>query len=364
MPSPETAVRIAARFAEGAIVRAEPLGRGLINDTFLVAAESRRFVLQRLNRRVFPDPARVMANLRTLSNHVRNQADSAARPLRLPDLLVTRDGADFHRDDEGEFWRALGYIENTRTLPALAEPAQAEEVGRALGHFHVLADGIDPDLMHDTLPGFHIAPDYLARFDRAAARPRREPGAAELRHALDFVEARRPIVGVLEEAKRQGRLKVRIVHGDPKLDNVLFDVHSGRAVSLIDLDTVKPGLIHYDLGDCLRSCCNRVGENADETDAAFDLERCRALLRGYLAEARGLLTAADRAHLYDAIRLLPFELGLRFLTDHLDGDVYFRVDAPGQNLQRARAQFRLAESVERQEGRIRALIGELERCGE
>jgi Ser/Thr protein kinase RdoA (MazF antagonist) len=359
MPLFETAARAAAQFADAAIVRIEPLGRGLINDTFLVAAESRRFVLQRINRRVFPEPAAVMANLRTLSNHVRRRADAAARPLRLPELLATRDGADFHRDEAGEFWRALGYIDNTRTLPTLAEPSQAEEVGRALGHFHALADGIDPDRMHDTLPGFHIAPDYLARFDAAAARPRRDD-TADLRHALNFVEARRSMVGVLEDAKRQGRLKVRVIHGDPKLDNVLFDAESGRAVSLVDLDTVKPGLIHYDLGDCLRSCCNRAGETADAADAAFDLERCRALLRGYFAEARGLLTAADRAHLYDAIRLLPFELGLRFLTDHLDGDVYFKVDAPGQNLHRARVQFRLAESVERQESRIRALIGELE----
>ncbi len=356
MPSPEAIAGVAARYANGA-VRVEPLGRGLINETFLVSTDSRRFVLQRINRRVFPDPAAIMANLRVLTDHVRRIG--AACPLRLPGILPTREGADFHRDEAGEFWRALDYIEDTRSLPALEYPGQAEEVGRALGRFHALAGGIDPGLLRDTLPGFHIAPDYLARFDAVAAQPRREPDTTELRHALDFVAARRAGISALELAKQRGLLELRVVHGDPKLDNVLFDASARRAVSLIDLDTVKPGLVHYDIGDCLRSCCNRGGEAEQGARAAFDLELCRAILRGYLAEARAFLSAADRECLYDAIRLLPFELGLRFLTDHLEGDVYFRVETPGQNLRRARAQFRLAESVERQEGRIRELIGEL-----
>jgi Ser/Thr protein kinase RdoA (MazF antagonist) len=362
MPILEAAARAAAEFAGGPVLRIEPLGRGLINDTFLASAESFRFVLQRINHRVFPEPAAVMANLRALSDHIqRLPAGARTGGWRLPGIIPTRAGEDVHRDGEGGCWRALSYIEGARSLARLADSVQAEQVGHALGRFHALASGLAPDSLHDTLPGFHIAPAYLARFDEAATRPRPEKDSAELREALDFVEARRSIIDVLEEAKRQGKLKLRVIHGDPKLDNVLFDDATGRAVSLIDLDTVKPGLIHYDLGDCLRSCCNRAGEHGGCADAGFDLDLCRTILKGYMAEARGFLTAADREYLYDAIRLLPFELGLRFLTDHLAGDVYFKVDRPGQNLHRARVQFRLAESVERQEGDIRGIIEALKR---
>lgn len=355
----DAAALAAARFADTPVTGVEPLGCGLINDTFLVSTAISRFVLQRLNRRVFPDPDAVMANLRVLARHVRGLPTAADDRLRLPDILPTRAGDDGYRDGEGGFWRALSYIDQTRTLCALADAGQAAQVGRALGQFHVLAGGIEPRLLRDTLPGFHIAPGYLARLDALAARPRCLPDPPELRAALDFVAARRDFVPVLERAKHQGRLRLRVIHGDPKLDNVLFEAQGGRAVGLIDLDTVKPGLIHYDIGDCLRSCCNRGGENSGGT--GFDLEFCRAILGGYLAEARDFLTGDDRAHLYDAIRLLPLELGVRFLADHLAGDVYFKVEAPGQNLNRALGQFRLAESVERQEDRLRALIAELGR---
>jgi Ser/Thr protein kinase RdoA (MazF antagonist) len=354
MPDLEYPARIAARFAEGAVVRAEPLGRGLINDTFLIHGDGFCFVLQRINRRVFPDPMAIMANLRLLTDHARRGGSA----LRLPGVLAARDGGDCHRDERGDCWRALEYIEDACVLPALAGTAQAEEVGRALGRFHVLATGIDPGLMREALPGFHVAPDYLARLD-AAARPRPRPDPEELGRALEFVAARRDGIDVLERAKHRGWLRLRVVHGDPKLDNVLFDRAGVRAVSLVDLDTVQPGLVHTDIGDCLRSCCNRSGDAAGNPDAAFDLGLCRAILGGYLDEARGLLTPADREYLYPAIRLLPLELGIRFLADHLDGDVYFKVEAPGQNLRRALAQFRLAESVERQEGGIRSLIAAL-----
>ena len=355
MNSPALPYPIASRYTPAPILRLEPLGQGLINDTYLVETNSSRWVLQRINPRVFPDPAAIMVNLRVLAAHLRRkQADSGLADLRLPALLVATDGTDCQRDEQGGFWRALEYMEGTRTLPALAEPSQAEQVGRALGRFHALTADLDVALLHDTLPGFHIAPGYLARYDRIRAGSLRVAGTPELVAAQEFVAARRPVFEVLETAKDQGRLRLRVIHGDPKLDNVLFDADGRLACSLIDLDTVKPGLVHYDLGDCLRSCCNRKGENA--AGSGFDTGLCAAILRGYLAEARGFFTAADHAYLYDAIRLLPLELGLRFLTDHLEGDPYFKTRAPGQNLRRAAVQFQLVRSVEEQEEEIRRLV--------
>lgn len=153
-----------------------------------------------------------------------------------------------------------------------------------------------------------------------------------------------------------GLIPERVVHGDPKLDNLLFDAEGRRALAMIDLDTVQPGLTLHDIGDCLRSCCNRRGEFTSESHVAFDLDVCRPLLRAYADQTRELLVPAELALLFDAIRLIPFELGLRFLTDHLQGNRWFRVSAPGQNLAKARVQFALVTDIERKEGEIRAII--------
>jgi Ser/Thr protein kinase RdoA (MazF antagonist) len=357
----DVANRIARHFvAEDDRLSVEPLGDGLINETFLVTPEQpgeARFVLQRINRRVFPEPRLIMENLRVLLTHVgaRQIGSDQVRDLRFPEIRPTRSGLDFWADEEGDFWRALSFIPDTRSQNTVQNSAQAEEVGYALGRFHALTSDLDPGSLHDTLPGFHVAPQYLARFDRVVADGLSDSASAELRFALDFVDARRSVFSVLEEAK----LPLRVIHGDPKLNNVLFDAQSGRVASLIDLDTVKPGLVHYDLGDCLRSCCNRSGEATDDSSrVTFDLDICRAILRAYFAETGAFLTDIERHYLYDAIRLLPLELGLRFLTDHLEGDRYFKVERPGQNLQRAVVQFRLTKSVEAQEKFIRNVIDE------
>jgi Ser/Thr protein kinase RdoA (MazF antagonist) len=178
------------------------------------------------------------------------------------------------------------------------------------------------------------------------------------------VAAREDLVPVLEEARKRGELRLRPIHGDPKVNNVLLDSHSGEAIALVDLDTVKPGLVQWDIGDCLRSACNRLGEEAADWEAVqFDPELCEALLSGYLDAARGFLDDADFAYLVPAIQLIAFELGLRFLADHLAGDTYFRTNRPGHNLERALVQFRLTESIEAQRGEIGAIVERLRRAG-
>ncbi|HEX9714588.1 MAG TPA: aminoglycoside phosphotransferase family protein, partial [Desulfurivibrionaceae bacterium] len=159
----------------------------------------------------------------------------------------------------------------------------------------------------------------------------------------------------------RGELHPCPIHGDPKLANILFSRDTGRAVSLIDLDTVKPGLLHYDLGDCLRSCCNPAGEEAPLTEVSFNLAYCSAILRGYLPQVAPFFSVADYHYIYDAVRLIAFELGLRFFSDHLAGDIYFKVKRPGQNLQRAMIQFALCQSIEAQENEIRNIVRDCQR---
>jgi Ser/Thr protein kinase RdoA (MazF antagonist) len=352
--NPESASPIAALFLpEGDQFSLEPLGTGLIHRTWLVVPEQGpRFVLQELNTRVFPDPERLLRNLGVLQSHFRSRG-TASRTW--PELLMTLRGEPSVRDAAGGCWRALRFIPGT-TLGAIQTQAQAEEVGCALGEFHASFRELDPALLEAPLPDFHIAPTYLARLDALRTRARLDDDECA-REALEFVEARRGFVPVLEDAKARGLLPCRIIHGDPKLDNVRFDVDARRALCLLDLDTVQAGLWHYDLGDCLRSCCNRAGEVPPDPRAVeFDLALCEAILRGYRRRVGADFPAPERAFLFDAIRLLPLELGIRFLTDHLAGDVYFKTARRGQNLERAIVQFRLVASIERNEAAIREII--------
>ncbi len=359
----EERARLSAQQFNAAAGAVQRLGNGLINDTFLVsAAGSPRFVLQRINSRVFRDPAAILHNLRTIQEHLSGRGLRRGEPdgaLILPRLIPTRDGADYLVDSEGEWWRAQEYIENTETVEAIDVPERAEQVGRGLGRFHRLFEDLDAEELRDTLPGFHVTPDYLQQFRKVfeGIELRR---AREIRMWEEFIGMRTAAAGVLERAREQGRVAVRVVHGDPKLNNFLFRRDDHRVVGLIDLDTVRPGLIHHDLGDCLRSCCNTAGEDGVlGGPVSFDLGIAEAILRGYLAEARGLLSATELALIGATSWLIPFELGVRFLTDYLCGNLYFKVANPQQNLHRALVQFRLTESIEQVSPQIEQLVDEI-----
>lgn len=341
---------IASRFTQSAIDGITELGNGLINDTYLIDAAAERFVLQRLNSRVFAEPQLIIANLSMLNEHLAGQSE-AGLMLRIPEIVKTNSGQDFYQDGHGEIWRALQYLDDTVSHEVIGDIGQAEQVGFALGRFHRLTSSLPAGRLHDTLPGFHVAPVYLRHYLQLLEKTTSD--SDEARFCRDFIANRQTLADVLEDAKRRGLLVERIIHGDPKLNNFLFGKDSGRIVGLIDLDTVKPGLVHYDIGDCLRSSCH-----VEKTDE-FDLAVCEAVLTHYLDEAGVFFSEPDYRYLYPAIRLIPFELGLRFFSDHLSGNVYFKVCEPEQNLHRAVAQFRLCESIENRRAPIERLIDAL-----
>jgi Ser/Thr protein kinase RdoA (MazF antagonist) len=316
-----------------------------------------------MNRHVFPQPELVMRNLRLYTEHVRNRLDRAPLPIgrrwETPWVMVTGDARDHWIGPDGSFWRALSFIEAAQSFDTVQDMVHAGEVGTALGMFHHLVSDLPAERLVDTLGGFHIAPRYLCHYDEVVAKSgaRRPP---EVDYCAQFVNQRRAFVPVLEEAKAQGRLRLRPIHGDPKVNNVMIDNATGQAVSIVDLDTIKPGLVHYDIGDCLRSCCNPLGEETERWEAVrFEPDLCRAILQGYLALAHDILTTNDHEYLFDAIRLIAFELGLRFVTDYLEGNVYFKVRYAEHNLVRALVQFKLTESIEAQEKWLRAIIQDL-----
>ncbi len=332
----------------------DPLGQGLINATFSLETDAGGYVLQRINRQVFPHPERIMANLGVLAAHLARHP----RPgIAIPTPIPRRDGAAVAVDRDGNLWRLMERIPDAVNLAQVETQAQAREVGFALGRFHRLVADLDPGRLAASLPGFHVTLGYLARLDRVLAEHRPNALGPELAHCLAEVEERRPLAGTLDRARRSGGIPQRVTHGDPKLDNILFHRGDGRVLGLIDLDTVQPGLIQHDIGDCLRSCCNRHGESAlAGAGVRFDLDIAEPILRAYAGETRDVLGPADLAGVYDGIRLVPFELGIRFLTDHLAGDCYFRVRSRGENLAKALTQFALTADIERQADAIRSLV--------
>ncbi|NOT85371.1 MAG: aminoglycoside phosphotransferase family protein [Methylococcaceae bacterium] len=329
-----------------------PLGNGLINETFLVTGTGLPWVLQRINRQVFPQPQWLMDNLHLLSQHVQQKPPAQVR-LNIPDILLSVAQQNHVIDAAGHYWRALQFVPNSYSKEQLTSLADAEQIGWALGHFHGLSSDLDANLLHDTLPGFHIAPDYLNAYQQALSAVNNIAADADYRFCLAYIASHQASVNVLEVAKLSGELTLRVMHGDPKVNNFLFDQHTQQIISLIDLDTVKPGLLHYDIGDCLRSCCHN---SADDT---FDLVIAEAILKNYLAEVRDFFTVADYQYLYAAIELIPFELGLRFFTDYLQGNRYFKVTDPQQNCQRAVQQFKLSASIRQQRAALERLITRL-----
>ncbi len=373
---------IAERFInDGQVSDIRPLGNGNINSTFLVTVSSpsrpeSRFVLQRINAQVFCQPELVIQNMAVLSEHLRRHPANLPRRWETPHILPTQQGEHFWLE-AGDYWRAISFIENSHVLETVESLAHAEEVGYGLAMFHRLISTLPADHLADTLEGFHITPGYLDCYTqvlrarcRAAAATATDANTAlidaldslqaeQVDYCLTFVKQRQDWAHVLERAKAAGHLKLRPIHGDPKVNNMMLG-ENGQAVSLIDLDTLKPGLLHYDIGDCLRSGCNRLGEETEDwQNVVFDVELAGAMLRGYLALAKDFLSESDYRYLYDAIRLLAFELGLRFFTDYLAGNVYFKVKHPAHNLIRALVQFKLTESIEAQEEALRAIIQSL-----
>lgn len=348
------------------ITHIQAFGNGNINDTFLVSLDSKaekNFILQRINTQVFRQPELVMQNMRTFTEHVRQRLQHTPQNLdrrwEVPHILPTQNAQDYWITPEKSFWRAIGFIDASQSFDTIKDSKHALEVGYALGMFHSLISDLPPQRLADTLVGFHITPSYLQHYERVLAQNGANK-SPEVDYCLQFVSDRKAWAHVLESAKAQGKLPLRPIHGDPKTNNVMIDTSTQQAISIVDLDTVKPGLVHYDIGDCLRSGCNPLGEETEQWEKVyFDLDLGQSILQGYLSQARDFLTQNDYEYVYDAIRLIAFELGLRFFTDYLAGNIYFKAKYQEHNLARALVQFKLTESIESQATAIRAMIQDL-----
>lgn len=351
------AFSLPGRFRDGA-----PYGSGHINDTFAVTFDQAgapvRYILQRINQRVFRNVPALMDNISRVTAHAARKADEAAGAAaarRALTLIPTREGRSYHRDEAGGCWRCYVFIEGARTHDIIEGPRQAAAAARAFGEFQKLLVDL-PGRLHETIPFFHhtrLRFENLRRSIETDAHNR----AAQAREDIAFALAREPMVDTLLNLQARGEIPERTTHNDCKLNNVMIDEVTQEGVCVIDLDTVMPGLALYDFGDMVRSATNSAAEDGRDLNGVESrLPVFEALVDGYLAAARSFLAPAEIVHLAFSGRLITYEIGIRFLTDFLEGDAYFKIARPGHNLDRARNQFALLRSMEAQQAAMEKIV--------
>ena len=329
-------------------------GRGHIHDTFKVSTKARSgqklYLLQRINQTVFRDPAALMHNIRLVTEHQRAFLRKNNHPdldRRFLNLVPTAAGDSFYFDGNGQYWRIYQFITGTRTLNLAESPALAREAARAFAQFQAMLADLPPQDLNVTIPGFHHT---AARFDKLMQAYEEDfcRRARLVAAEMDFVLVRRAKLSRLLDLERRGELPKRVIHNDTKLNNLLFAADSDEALCVIDLDTVMPGLAPYDFGDLARTVLSPLAEDdANPEGGGVRLPFFRALVRGFLEGGHGLLTPAEIAELPYSAWLITMENGIRFLTDFLQADRYFRISRPHQNLDRCRNQFFLATEIEK-----------------
>ncbi len=345
---------VLAAFDFGApVVGALRYGQGHINDTFVVHtqpedASCRRFILQRMSAAAFKRPDQLMENIMGVTEYLGREIESRGGDREREALRVIRprNGEPYYTDSANGAWRVYPFVEDTICYQTAETPALFAASGRAFGHFQRLLQGYPAQTLHETIPHFHDTEDRLAKL-KAALAADKLGRAAECRPELDFVLAREADCSVALQALRDGVLPLRVTHNDTKLNNVLMDRDSGEGLCIIDLDTVMPGLSINDFGDSIRFGANHSAE--DEKDLSkvnLDVSLFEAYTQAFLEGAGGTLTAAEIDYLPWGAKLMTFECGIRFLTDYLEGDVYFHTTRDGQNLDRCRTQFKLVSDME------------------
>ncbi len=351
---------------DGDFVSAAPYGTGHINDTYAavfdIRGQRRRTILQRINHNIFKDVPQLMDNIQRVTDHLRNVlADrSGADPTRETlTVIPTVNGASYLCDQTGNFWRAYIFIEGARTYDEVQSADQAYQAAWAFGQFQRDLLDLPGPRLTETIVNFHNTPWRFANLVQAVEADTANRGALA-RDEIAFALGREQMTGVLTGLLDAGKIPERITHNDTKINNVMLDDETGRGVCVIDLDTVMPGLVLYDFGDQIRTTTGTAAEDEqDLSKVTFQLPMFRALVEGYLAAAGSFLCPSEVDYLAFSGRLITFEIGIRFLTDYLSGDVYFKTHRPGHNLHRARTQFEMVRQMEEQEAEMQQIVQDL-----
>lgn len=329
------------------VLGASRFGDGHINDTFCICCQSGRYILQAISGTAFPHPEQVMENMVKITRYLSRQLEQMGEDPKRQTLQVlqTKTESDFYRDTAGKVWRLMPFVEGSETVQDVTPEIFAES-GRAFGRFQYMLRDYPAETLYETIPHFHDTERRFAQFQRAVEKDavgRVKEAEAEIR----LVQQRKQDCSVLMDALRQGKLPLRVTHNDTKINNVLFDVETGKSLCVVDLDTTMPGLAVNDFGDSIRFGANHCAEDEpDLSKVTFDQSLYEIYLRGFLEGTCGSLTEQEIRYLPWGARLMTLECGMRFLTDFLEGDVYFHTAYPQHNLVRCRTQLKLVQDME------------------
>ena len=339
---------------------------GHINNTFVLEFDDglgkiKSYLLQLINTNVFKNPDELMENIVGVTEHLRKiVVDNGGDPEReCLNVYFTSDGKPYYRDADGNCWRCYNFITGAHSCQSIDDPETFANAARAFGKFQCLLADYPSETLHETIPNFHNTLSRFADFEKAVSD--NIAGRADsVRDEIDFVLARRNDAGVLVKLLEKGKLPLRVTHNDTKLNNVMFDNETDEGICVIDLDTVMPGLSLYDFGDSIRFGANTAAEDEkDLSKVSLSLPLYREYTAGYLSTAGQSLTPTEVEYLPFSAKLMTFECGMRFLTDYLNGDTYFRIAYDDHNLDRCRTQFRLVEDMERKMEDMKAITQEI-----
>ena len=345
------------------VVGAIRYGCGHINDTFVVHTQPenaccRRFILQRMSAAAFKRPDQLMDNIIGVTEFLGREIEKhgGSRSREAMEVIRPKNGEPYYTDSQGGAWRLYPFVEGTVCHQAADTPELFAASGRAFGRFQRLLADYPADTLYETIPHFHDTEDRLAKF-KAAVAADKLGRAKDCQPEIDFVLAREKDCSVALNAMRAGKLPLRVTHNDTKLNNVLMDETTGEGICIIDLDTVMPGLVLYDFGDSIRFGANHSAE--DETDLSkvnLDVDLFAAYTAAFLEGVDGSLTNTEIEYLPWGAKLMTLECGMRFLTDHLEGDTYFHISREGQNLDRCRTQFKLVADMEERWSELETIV--------
>jgi hypothetical protein len=350
-PNVHNLERIFSKFRSEFVFRsAIRIGSGHINDTYCITTQNQAasFILQKINSSVFKNIPGLMKNIEIVTHHLENKILSAGPEtgsFSVLRLIPAMQQNTFYTDEEGGYWRLYNFVEGTRSFDVVENPVMAYKGGKAFGHFQHLTSDISAETLAETIPFFHNADKRLESYHQII-RNDPENRVKHLRREIAFIETRENEMRTIQRLFDEKSLPLRVTHNDTKFNNILFDMQ-GNAVCIVDLDTVMAGTVLYDFGDAIRTGANKAAEDEkDLSKIGINLELFRAYTRGYLESAGHFLLPVEIVNLALSAKVMTYLIGLRFLTDHIDGDQYYRINFPGHNLQRARSQFRLLETME------------------
>ena len=350
---------VSAFDVEGKVSEYVPFGNGHINDTRLVTMDNGvQYVLQRINKNVFKRPDLLMENYVGVTKFIRKKIEEmGGDPLReVLNAIYTKDGKPYTIDEDGQYWRLLVYVTDSIGYDKVERPEQFYDSALSFGDFQYMLRDYPADTLHETIVNFHNTPDRYRQLmeaieNNAAGR------LAEVGAEVEFAKARREFAHTLENAHSEGKLPLRVTHNDTKLNNILFDINTGKTLCVVDLDTIMPGYSVNDFGDSIRfGATTALEDETDLTKVNFDISLYELYVKGFIEGAKGGLTEGELEMLPIGAIMMTFECGMRFLADYLNGDTYFRIHRPSHNLDRCRNQFKLVADMESQLDEMKAIV--------